>query len=165
MAEFIYEKPFQIEKDETKYRLLSKDYVKTIEAGGRRILNIAPEGLELLAKEAIYELSFFLRTSHLEKLAKIIDDPEASDNDRFVAYTMLQNTVISAEGVLPWCQDTGTAIVIGKKGEQVWTGVNDAEYLSKGIYKTYQERTCGILKSYRIACLKKRTHLPICLHR
>lgn len=140
MNEFIYEKPFQIQKDETKYRLLTKDFVKVVEAGGRRILQVDPAGLELLAKEAIFDLSFFLRTSHLEQVAKILGDPEATDNDRFVAYTMLQNTVISAGGELPWCQDTGTAIVIGKKGEQVWTGVNDAEPLSKGIFTTYQEK-------------------------
>jgi len=140
MADFVYEKPFQIEKDATRYRLLTKDYVSVIEAGGRKILNVDPKGLEHLAKEAIYDLSFFLRASHLEKLALILDDPEATDNDRFVAYNMLKNTVISAKGELPWCQDTGTAIVIGKKGEQVWTGTNDAEFLSRGIYTTYNEK-------------------------
>ncbi len=140
MAAFIYEKPIQIEKDTTRYRLLTKDYVELVEAGGRKILKVDPKGLELLAKEAIFDLSFFLRASHLKKLAKILDDPEATDNDRFVAYTMLKNTVISAEGELPWCQDTGTAIVIGEKGEQVWTGGSDAEALSKGIYTTYQEK-------------------------
>jgi len=140
MANFIYEKPFQIEKDLSKYRLLTKDYVSVIEADGRKILKVDPKGLELLAKEAIYDLSFFLRASHLEKLASILDDPEATDNDRFVAYNMLKNTVISAKGELPWCQDTGTAIVIGKKGEQVWTGLNDAESLSRGIYTTYNEK-------------------------
>ena len=147
MADFIYEKPFQIEKDLTTYRLLTKDYVKVIEAclpdrqaEGKKILKVDPKGLELLAKEAIFDLSFFLRTSHLEKLAKILDDPEATDNDKFVAHAMLQNTVISAKGDLPWCQDTGTAIVIGKKGEQVWTGANDAEFLSRGIYTTYNEK-------------------------
>jgi fumarate hydratase class I len=140
MAEFIYEKPFQIEKDLTTYRLITKDYVKVIDAGGRKILKVDPKGLEILAKEAIYDLSFFLRTSHLEKLARILDDPEATDNDRFVAYNMLKNTVISAKGELPWCQDTGTAVVIGKKGEQVWTEANDAESISKGIYSTYNEK-------------------------
>lgn len=140
MAEFIYEKPFQTEKDTTKYNLLTKDYVSTIEAGGRKILKIDPRGLELLAKTAVSDLSFYLRTSHLEKLAKILEDPESTDNDRFVAYVMLRNSVISAKGELPWCQDTGTAIVIGKKGEQVWTGVNDALYLSKGIFETYRDK-------------------------
>ena len=140
MPDFIYEKPFQIEKDTTNYRLLTKDYVKIIDAGGRKILKVDPKGLELLAKEAVFDLSFLLRTSHLEKCAHILDDVEATDNDRFVAYTMLRNTVIASERELPWCQDTGTAIVIGKKGESVWTEANDAEYLSRGIYITYQEK-------------------------
>ena len=140
MSEFAYQKPFPIKKDTTKYRLLTKDFVSTVEFDGRKILKVAPEGLELLAKEAFADVSFYLRAAHLEKLAKILQDPEASDNDNFVAYTMLLNQVVSAEGELPTCQDTGTAIVLGKKGEDVYTGVNDAEYLSKGIFETYQER-------------------------
>jgi fumarate hydratase, class I len=140
MADFFYEKPFQIERDSTSYRLLTTDYVKVVEEGGRRILRLDPRGLEILAREAVSDLSFFLRTSHLEKLAKILDDPEATDNDRFVAYMMLHNTVISSKGDLPWCQDTGTAIVIGKKGENVYTGAKDAEHLSKGIYETYKNK-------------------------
>ena len=140
MSKFAYQKPFPIKKDTTTYRLLTKDYVSTVEFDGRKILKVAPEGLELLAKEAFADVSFYLRAAHLEKLAKILQDPEASDNDNFVAYTMLLNQVVSAEGELPTCQDTGTAIVLGKKGEDVYTGVNDAEYLSKGIYETYQER-------------------------
>lgn len=146
MTDFFYEKPFQIGKDLTKYRLLTQDYVHVIEVGQpnnkerRKILQIDPKALELLAKEAIQDVSFYLRTAHLEKLKLILDDPQSSDNDKYVAYTMLQNTVISAKGELPWCQDTGTAIVIGKKGEQVWTGVNDAEYISKGIYTTYKNK-------------------------
>ncbi len=140
MAEFIYEKPFQIGKDMTTYRLLTRDYVKIIEAEGKQILKVEPAGLELLAKEAVSDVSFFLRKAHLEKLAFILDDPEATDNDRFVAYMMIRNYVISAKGELPGCQDTGTAIVIGKKGESVWTGVNDALYLSKGIFETFKEK-------------------------
>lgn len=140
MADFIYEKPLQIEKDSTAYRLLTKDFVKTSVIEGKKILRVDPRGLVLLAKEAVSDLSFYLRTAHLEKLARILDDPEATDNDRFVAYIMLRNTVISSKGDLPWCQDTGTAIIIGKKGEQVWTGVNDAESLSKGIFETFKEK-------------------------
>ncbi|HPF01884.1 MAG TPA: fumarate hydratase [Bacteroidales bacterium] len=140
MADFNYERPFQIEKDNTVYRLLTKDHVKVIEAEGRKILKVDPEALELLARNAVSDLSFYLRSSHLEKLAKILEDPEATDNDRFVAYVMLRNTVISAKGDLPWCQDTGTAIVIGKKGEQVWTGADDRAHLSKGIFETYRDR-------------------------
>lgn len=140
MADFKYEKPFQIEKDLTSYRQLTRDYVKIINQDGRDILKIDPAGLELLAKEAVNDLSFYLRTAHLKKLAKILDDPEATDNDRFVAYMMLRNTVISSKGELPWCQDTGTAIVIAKKGENVWTGGKDAENLSKGIFETYKNK-------------------------
>jgi fumarate hydratase class I len=140
MAEFYYEKPVQIEKDSTSYRLLSKEYIKVVDQGGRRILQIDPKGLELLAKEAVSDISFFLRTKHLEKLAGILDDPEATDNDRFVAYILLQNAVVSSKEELPGCQDTGTAIVIGKKGEDVFTGGKDAEHLSKGIFETYQNK-------------------------
>ncbi len=96
--------------------------------------------MELLAKEAFTDVSFYLRPTHLEKLNHILTDPDASNNDRFVAHTMLLNQVVSAEGELPTCQDTGTAIVMGKKGENVFTGVNDAEHLSKGIYETFKER-------------------------
>jgi fumarate hydratase class I len=140
MADFIYEKPFQLQRDTTSYRLLTKDHVKFIEQDGRNILKVDPAGLELLAREAVSDLSFYLRTSHLEKLAAILDDPEATDNDRFVAYIMLRNSVISSKGDLPWCQDTGTAIVIGKKGENVFTGGKDAESLSSGIYETYKNK-------------------------
>ncbi len=136
--DFHYQKLLPLGPDTTKYRLLTKDYVSTFQANGQTFLKVEKEGLELLAKEALREISFFLRTSHLQSLAHILDDPEASDNDRFVANTLLQNAVIAAEGKLPSCQDTGTAVVIGKKGDAVFTGVNDEEWLSKGIYKTYQ---------------------------
>lgn len=140
MADFKYQKPFPLAKDTTNYRLLTKDFVTTLNVEGRKILKVDPQGLELLAKEAVSDVSFFLRPAHLEKLASILKDPEASDNDRFVAHTMLMNQIVSAEGELPTCQDTGTAIVIGKKGENVWTGSNDAEALSKGIYETYRDK-------------------------
>lgn len=140
MSEFKYQEPFPLGADTTEYRLLTKDYVKTIEVDGRKILKVDPKGLELLSKEAFADVSFYLRASHLQKLNDILNDPEATDNDRFVAYTMLINQVVSAEGELPTCQDTGTAIVIGKKGEDVYTGANDAEALSKGVYETYRDR-------------------------
>ncbi|MDA3883746.1 MAG: FumA C-terminus/TtdB family hydratase beta subunit [Bacteroidales bacterium] len=140
MADFKYKKMFETRNDSTQYRLISKDYVSTIEVQGKKILQVDPKGLEILAEEAINDVSFYLRASHLEGLKKILQDPETSDNDKFVADTMLRNQVIAAEGELPTCQDTGTAIVIAKKGEQVWTGVDDAEYLSKGIYSSYQEK-------------------------
>jgi len=139
MADFIYQKPFPLGEDTTKYRLLTKEYVKTVEFEGKKILKVDPKGLELLAQEAIHDVSFFLRPAHMEKLAKVLKDPEASDNDRFVATTMIRNQVVSAEGQLPTCQDTGTATIVAKKGECVWTGANDAEYLSKGVYNTYRD--------------------------
>ena len=140
MAEFIYQEPFPIEADTTEYRLLTKDYVKVVECDGRQILKVDPKGLELLAKEAYSDVSFYLRASHLEKLSNILKDPEATDNDKFVAYTMLLNQCVAAEGELPTCQDTGTAICIGKKGEDVYTGADDAECITRGVYETYKER-------------------------
>lgn len=140
MADFFYQDPYPILADSTTYRKITSDFVRVETLGDREIISIDPKGLELLAQEALNDVSFYLRTSHLEKLRAILDDPEATDNDRFVAYNLLQNATIAAEGQLPSCQDTGTAIVIGKKGENVYTGVNDAEYLSKGIFNTYQEK-------------------------
>ena len=140
MAEFKYQEPFPLEKDTTEYRLLTKDYVKTVECDGRKILKIEKEGLELLAREAYADVSFYLRASHLQKVANILKDPEASDNDKFVAHTLLLNQVVSAEGQLPTCQDSGTAICIGMKGQDVYTGYNDAEAISKGVFETYRDR-------------------------
>lgn len=140
MAEFFYTDPYPLSKDNTKYKLISTDYISTVEIEGRKILKVNPKALELLAEQAMIDVSFLLRTAHLEKIAKILDDPEATDNDRFVAYTFLVNAQIAAEGQLPSCQDTGTAIVMAKKGENVYTGVDDAEYLSKGIFNTFQEK-------------------------
>jgi fumarate hydratase class I len=140
MPEFIYEALYQLTKDDTSYRLLTKDFVSTKVIDGKKILKVDPRGLELLAKEAVSDISFYLRSAHLEQLSNILKDPEATDNDRFVAYIMLHNSVISAEGELPGCQDTGTATVFARKGERVWTGANDAEFLSKGIYETFSEK-------------------------
>ena len=140
MSEFNYQKPFPIAKDPTKYKLITKDHVSTIEIDGKKVLKVDPKALEVIAESAMTDVSFLLRSSHLKKVAKILDDPEATDNDRFVAYTLLQNAKIAAEGQLPSCQDTGTAIIMAKKGENVWTGANDAERLSKGVFNTYQER-------------------------
>jgi len=140
MPDFFYQNPYPTGGDNTPYRLISKEFISVVESGGRRILKVAPEALELLAREAFAEVSFYLRPQHLSKLKMILEDPEASDNDRFVAHTMLLNQIIAAEGELPTCQDTGTAIVIAKKGEDVYTGVNDAEMLSKGIFQTFQEK-------------------------
>ncbi len=137
MIDFIYQDPYPLQAENTTYKKITSDYVKTEKYGNREILVIDPKGLELLAETALNDVSFMLRTAHLEKLRAIIDDPEATDNDRFVAYNLLQNAAVAVEGELPSCQDTGTAIVVAKKGEDVYTGVNDAELLSKGIFNTY----------------------------
>jgi fumarate hydratase class I len=140
MAEFFYQDPYPIHSDKTEYRKISSDFVEVVKVGNREVLNINPKALEVLAQEAMTDVSFYLRRKHLQMLNNILQDPEATDNDRFVAYNLLQNAVVAAEGQLPSCQDTGTAIVMAKKGEDVYTGVDDAEYLSKGIFNTYQER-------------------------
>lgn len=140
MAEFFYQDPYPVLQDTTEYRKITSDYVELKNYGDRTVLHIDPKGIELLAKEAMTDVSFMLRASHLEKLKAILDDPEATDNDRFVAYNLLQNAVVAVEGQLPSCQDTGTAIVMAKKGEDVYTGTDDAVHLSKGIFDTYQER-------------------------
>ncbi|MEA3306920.1 MAG: fumarate hydratase [Elusimicrobiota bacterium] len=136
---FKYQNPFETRKDKTKYRKLSKNHVKVINAGGKKILKIDSAGLELLASQAIKDISFLLRSAHQKQVAKILKDPKASANDKFVALSMLQNGEISSNFVLPFCQDTGTAIVMAKKGEQVWTNTTDAKHISKGIWKTYQK--------------------------
>lgn len=136
---FHYQPPFPLGPDLTTYDLISTEGVKTEKLGDREILTVAPEALTLLANEATKAVSFKLRPSHLKQVAAILDDPEATDNDRMMALTLLRNAEIAANGILPNCQDTGTAIVMGKKGENVYTGANDAEALSHGIYKTYTQ--------------------------
>ena len=135
--EFSYREPFPLGEDQTEYALLSSDYVETTEFEGKPILKILPEALTMLAQAGMRDIAFFLRAEHLEMVAAILDDPEASGNDRNVAMTLLKNAEVSSHGILPFCQDTGTAIIVAHKGQQVWTGVNDAEYLSKGVYNTY----------------------------
>ena len=136
---FRYQEPFPLGQDATHYRLLTKDFVTTSTFANREILKVDPAALAHLAHHAMRDCSFLLREKHLKQVAAILDDPLASENDRYVALTLLRNAEISAEGILPFCQDTGTATVVAKKGQQVWTGANDAEYLSKGIYQTYTE--------------------------
>jgi len=123
--------------DETEYRLLSKEGISTAEFEGKEILKVDPEVLAFVAQQAMHDCSFMLRNKHLKQVAAILDDPEASANDRYVALTMLKNAEVAAEGILPFCQDTGTANIVAKKGQQVWTGANDAEFLSKGVYECY----------------------------
>ena len=137
MPEFIYEELLPIGPDTTEYRKLSSDGVSTFEADGRTFLKVSPEAIRSLTETAIHDISHYLRTSHLEQLASILDDPEASPNDRFVALDLLKNANISAGGILPMCQDTGTAIVMGKKGQQVLTSEADELTISRGVYDAF----------------------------
>lgn len=136
---FHYQEPFPLGPDKTKYRLLTDKYVRTENWNGHEMLVVEPEALTVLANAATHDNSFLLRREHNEMVAKILSDPEASDNDRFVALTMLRNADVSAKGILPMCQDTGTAICAAYKGQHVWTGGNDEEKIALGIYKTYTE--------------------------
>ena len=136
---FHYQHMFPLGPDKTEYYLLTKDYVSVSEFEGKPILKIEKEGLTAMANAAFRDVSFLLRRSHNEQVAKILSDPEASDNDKYVALTFLRNAEVSAKGKLPLCQDTGTAIIHGEKGQQVWTGYCDEEALSLGVYKTYTE--------------------------
>ncbi len=134
---FVYQEMFPIREDKTVYRLLTKDYVSVGEFEGKPMLKVEPEGLRLLAETAWHDVAFYLRPEHLQQVRAILSDPEASENDKSVALTLLRNAEVAALGVLPLCQDTGTAICVGKKGQQVWTGCNDAEWISHGAYDCY----------------------------
>ena len=137
--EFRYAPMFQLGKDETEYYKLTSDYVSVGEFEGKPILKIEPEALTMLAQQAFRDVNFLLRRSHNEQVAKILHDPEASDNDKYVALTFLRNAEVAAKGQLPLCQDTGTAIIHGEKGQQVWTGFCDEEALARGVYNTYTQ--------------------------
>jgi len=138
---FVYSKPFQTGKDDTKYRLVAgaKSFVKKAKFAGKPVLVVDPKALTVLAHEAMRDVSFLLRPKHQQQVASILKDPEASPNDRFMATALLRNAVVSARFELPFCQDTGTATVVAWKGQQVWTGADDAEKISKGIWQTYTE--------------------------
>jgi fumarate hydratase, class I len=135
--EFRYSDLLPLGPDETPYRLVTREGVHTAEVDGRTFLHVAPQALQRLTAEAMHDIAHYLRPAHLAQLRRIIDDPEASGNDRFVALDLLKNVNISAGGVLPMCQDTGTAIVMGKKSEGVLTGADDAEWISRGVYDAY----------------------------
>ena len=137
--EFKYQEPFPLGKDKTEYYQLSKDFVSVSHFDGQEVLKVEPEALTLLARTAMRDCSFLLRRDHQAQIANILTDPEASENDKYVAVTMLRNAEIAAKGILPFCQDTGTATVYAKKGNNVWTNGTDEEALSKGIYETYTE--------------------------
>ena len=137
--EFKYAHMFQQGEDTTEYYLLTKDYVSVGDFEGKPMLKVAPEALTLISRTAFRDVSFLLRRSHNEQVAKILSDPEASENDKYVALTFLRNAEVAAKGKLPLCQDTGTAIIHGEKGQQVWTGFCDEEALARGVYDTYTE--------------------------
>lgn len=137
--EFSYQPTFQTGSDPTRYKLLTDEFVSVGEFDGKQILKVQPEALTALAAYGFRDIAFLLRPAHLEQVAAILKDPEATENDRSVALALLRNAEVSVNGILPFCQDTGTAIIMGKKGQQVWTGDDDAKYLSEGVYKTYVE--------------------------
>ncbi|RTN22149.1 class I fumarate hydratase FumA [Enterobacter hormaechei] len=136
---FFYQNPFPLAHDDTEYYLLAKEHVSVAEFDGQEVLKVEPEALTLLAQQAFHDAAFMLRTSHQKQVAAILSDPEASENDKYVALQFLRNSEIAAKGVLPTCQDTGTAIIMGKKGQRVWTGGGDEAALSQGVYNTYIE--------------------------
>ena len=139
IPEFKYAPMFQTGKDDTQYYLLSKEGVSVSEFEGKPVLKVAPEALTLLARQAFRDVNFLLRRAHNEQVASILHDSEASDNDKYVALTFLRNAETACKGQLPFCQDTGTAIIHGEKGQQVWTGFCDEEALSRGVYETYTQ--------------------------
>ena len=139
MAEFAYQDPFPFTGDTTRYQHLTSEHVSVGDFEGREVLKVDPAALSLLAREAMREVSFLLRAKHLKQVAAVFDDPEASPNDRGVALALLRNAEVAADGILPFCQDTGTATIYGKKGQQVWTGGGDEEALARGVYETYTQ--------------------------
>ncbi len=139
MTPFNYKPMFPLGEDTTEYKLVSREYVNVKAFGGKDVLTVEPQALTLLANTAFKEVAHLYRSEHLKKLRAIIDDPESSDNDRYISLELLKNAAISAEMVYPMCQDTGTAIVMGKKGQQVWTWSDDGEALSKGVFEAYTE--------------------------
>ena len=141
---FVYQDPFPLAHDDTEYYLLSKEHVSVAEFDGQQVLKVEPQALTLLAQQAFHDAAFMLRVSHQQQVASILLDPEASDNDKYVALQFLRNSEIAAKGVLPTCQDTGTAIIMGKKGQRVWTGGGDeAAFWRRGVYNTYTKITCA----------------------
>ena len=139
MTDFKYEKLFQYGEDTTEYVKLDANPIQSYEINGKIVINVTKDILENLSKEAFYQISHFLRENHLKQISSIFDDDEASNNDKYVALTLLKNANVAAGGILPMCQDTGTAIVVGKKGSSIWTDFDDEEYISKGIWRAFKE--------------------------
>ena len=163
MPESRYVDPFPLGEDSTEYRLLSKEHVSLGSFDGQEVLKLAPEALSLVAAEAFREIAFFYREKHLRQVAAILDDPEASDNDRGVALSLLKNAEIASKGELPMCQDTGTATIIAKKGQRVWTGAKDEEHLAQGIYETYRKENLRYSQTLPLSTYEEKnsgTNLP-----
>lgn len=161
--DFYYQKPFPLADDKTEYELISTDGISTEMHGDREVLVVSKEALTHLSNEASKAICFTLRPSHLKQVASILDDPDASENDRMMALTLLRNAEIAAKGILPNCQDTGTAIVMAKKGQDVYTGYNDEEAISHGIYKTYTEENLRYSQAVPLSMYEEtnsRTNLP-----
>lgn len=161
---FVWQELFTLSEDITEYELLSDHYITVTQLDDNEIIKIAPEALTLLAQRAFHDASFFLRTEHLAQVASILLDPHASSNDKYVALQLLRNAEVSAGGILPNCQDTGTATIIASKGQNIWTGVNDAEYLSKGIYTTFQENNLRYSQNAPLDMyneINTQTNLPV----
>ncbi|MGP2468895.1 fumarate hydratase [Yersinia sp. 2540 StPb PI] len=137
--DFFYQDLFPLSEDRTEYYLLTDKYVSTIEVDGNEVLKVEPEALTLVSQQAFHDASFFLRPAHQQQVAAILHDPQASENDKYVALQLLRNSEISAKGILPNCQDTGTSTIVAKKGQRVWTNTDDAEALSRGIYNTFRQ--------------------------
>ncbi len=163
MPEFVYQDPFPLGPDDTRFRALGRDAVSLASFDGRDVVKIDPAALTALAREAMRDASFLLRPAHLAQVAAILGDPEASDNDRGVALAMLRNAEVASHFVLPFCQDTGTATVVAKKGQRVWTGVRDEEYLARGIYETYARENLRYSQTVPLAMYEEKnsgTNLP-----
>ncbi|MGO3448348.1 MAG: class I fumarate hydratase FumA, partial [Kluyvera intermedia] len=160
---FFYQNPFPLAHDDTEYYLLSREHVCVSEFDGQEVLKVAPEALTLLAQQAFHDAAFMLRPSHQQQVAAILSDPQASENDKYVALQFLRNSEIAAKGVLPTCQDTGTAIIMGKKGQRVWTGGGDEAALSQGVYNTYISDNLRYSQNAALDMYKEvntRTNLP-----
>ncbi|MBU8912241.1 MAG: fumarate hydratase [Desulfobacterales bacterium] len=163
MSEFKFETMFPLGEDTTQYRLLTKEHVRIKEFEGKEVLMIEPQAITLLASQAFKDVAHLYRSEHLEKLRDIINDPQSSDNDRYVALELLKNAVIASEKVYPMCQDTGTAIVMAKKGQQVWTWTDDEEELSRGAYQAYTENYLRYSQNAPLTMYKEvntKTNLP-----
>jgi fumarate hydratase class I len=163
MSDFKFETMFPLGEDNTEYRRLTKEHVRVREFEGQDVLMIEPQGLTLLANQAFKEVAHLYRSEHLKKVRMIIDDPESSDNDRYVSLELLKNAVIASGKVYPMCQDTGTAIVMGKKGQQVWTWSDDDEELSKGAFQAYTQNYLRYSQNAPLTMYKEmntKTNLP-----